>query len=474
MNIKKLLLLVFATLTIYSCSEDFVDDPAPVDGISEALVFSNRSMVDAFIAGMGRRMRAQFTTHDSNGINAIYYARNVKGNDIIQRRTWFLYDYANDNREPNYRRPTFTWQFSYYMINQANIAIKGINESDLGTTDKNETLAQAHGIRAFWYFQLALEFCPAYLHTNPSSTDAPPVYTMPVTEGGPMSDLQTMYDLIISDLETAVTIASTSRIDKSYFNKNVLQGILARVYLTTGEYAKAASNAAAARQGYTLNRGQYRNGFSDMSASEWMWAAPQRSDQSNYYWGPPHAHADHYVTSYAGTFFNIDFVNLFMADNDYRNMFVNGYRVPDYDYRARITRKFTFSFSSDHPLMRSPEMMLIEAEGLARTGNDAGARAILEELQFNRIPTGYTPKGNSGSALIEEILVERRKELYAEPPAVEWFDAKRLGRGIPRTGNHRVMGNADLTPNDKRFYLKVPLREIDANDNITNAVNDNR
>jgi hypothetical protein len=39
MNIKKLLLLVFATLTIYSCQDEFVDDPAPVDGISEALVF---------------------------------------------------------------------------------------------------------------------------------------------------------------------------------------------------------------------------------------------------------------------------------------------------------------------------------------------------------------------------------------------------------------------------------------------------
>ena len=97
MNTKKLLLLVFAALTIYSCSEDFVDDPAPVDGISESLVFSNRSMVDAFLAGMGRRIRAQFMSDDSNGIDAIYYARNVKGNDIIQRRTWFLYDYDNDN-----------------------------------------------------------------------------------------------------------------------------------------------------------------------------------------------------------------------------------------------------------------------------------------------------------------------------------------------------------------------------------------
>ena len=473
MNIKKLLLLVFATLTIYSCSDSFVDDPAPVDGVSEALVFSNRSMVDAFIAGMGRRIRAQFQDTGNNGINGMYYARVVKGNDVIQRRTWFTFDYENDNREPNYRRTRFTWQFPFYMINQANIAIKGINESDLGATDKAETLAQVHSIRAFWYFQLALEFCPAYLHTNPATTDAPPLYTEPVSEGGPMSTLAEVYDLIQSDFETALTLASTSRIDKSYINKNVIHGFLARFYLTTGEYAKAASNAAAARQGYTLDRVGYRGGFSDMSNSEWIWAAPQRSDQSNYYWGPPHAHADHYVTSYAATFFNTEFVDLFRGTIDYRNMFLNGYRAPESDYRARISRKWSFSFSSDHSMMRSPEMMLIEAEGLARTGNEAGARALLEGLQGDRI-IGNIPSGATGSALIEEILVERRKELYGEPPAVEWFDAKRLGRGITRTANHRVKGNASLAPNDKRFYLKVPQFEIDANPNITDAVNANR
>jgi hypothetical protein len=473
MNIKKLLLLVFATLTIYSCSDNFVDDPAPVDGVSEALVFSSRQMVDSFIAGMGRRIRAQFQDTGNNGINGMYYARVVKGNDVIQRRTWFTFDYENDNREPNYRRTRFTWQFPFYMINQANIAIKGINESDLGATDKAETLAQVHSIRAFWYFQLALEFCPAYLHTNPATTDAPPLYTEPVSEGGPMSTLAEVYDLIQSDFETALTLASTSRIDKSYINKNVIHGFLARFYLTTGEYAKAASNAAAARQGYTLDRVGYRGGFSDMSNSEWIWAAPQRSDQSNYYWGPPHAHADHYVTSYAATFFNIEFVNLFRGTIDFRNTFLNGYRAPESDYRARISRKWSFSFSSDHSMMRSPEMMLIEAEGLARTGNEAGARALLEELQGNRI-IGNIPSGATGSALIEEILVERRKELYGEPPAVEWFDAKRLGRGITRTGNHRVKGSASLAPNDKRFYLKVPQREIDANPNITDAVNANR
>jgi hypothetical protein len=49
-----------------------------------------------------------------------------------------------------------------------------------------------------------------------------------------------------------------------------------------------------------------------------------------------------------------------------------------------------------------------------------------------------------------ETLVERRKELYA---GVEWFDAKRLRRGITRTGNHRIGASASLTTDDKKFFL---------------------
>ena len=95
---------------------------------------------------------------------------------------------------------------------------------------------------------------------------------------------------------------------------------------------------------------------------------------------------------------------------------------------------------------------------------------LLFALQKNRDPFAVA-SGATGSALIEEILLEKRKETYGDAPAVEWFDAKRLGRGIPRTGNQRLKGNSALTANDKRFFLKVPQREIDANDNITEAVN---
>jgi hypothetical protein len=44
-------------------------------------------------------------------------------------------------------------------------------------------------------------------------------------------------------------------------------------------------------------------------------------------------------------------------------------------------------------------------------------------------------KSNNTAALLEEILVER-----IVPRKVEWFDAKRLRRGITRTGNQRVKG----------------------------------
>ena len=121
-------------------------------------------------------------------------------------------------------------------------------------------------------------------------------------------------------------------------------------------------------------------------------------------------------------------------------------------------------------MMRSPEMMLIEAESLARTGQEIAAATLLFDLQSNR-DANATASGNTGQALIDEILLERRKELYCEI-GVEWFDAKRLQQGITRTGNHRILKN--LSANDNRFILKVPQKEIDANDLIDDTVNANR
>lgn len=476
---KKIILKIFiATMALFmvvSCSQDFLEEPKPTDTVSPDVIYGSREGVEAFISGIMRRFRGQYDSTDSAGLNSIFYARSLKGNDIIQSSTWFRDDYANINREPTYRRTRFTWNYCFYMINQANSLIAGVESSDLSAADKEEFSAYGYALRGFFYHQLVLEFCPTY--SSDKSFPAPPIYTETASAGKAMSTVDEVYQLIVSDLTKAVDGLTEDRLGKSYINKNVAQGILAQVYQVMGNWQGAADAANAAYGGNpeaVLNPDSYRSGFDDISNVEWIWGSAQSTDQSNYYWNAPASMADHFTTSYSATYINNEFVNIF-STTDVRAYFVKkSALITDLtDYRYWVTRKFTFTFDGDNAIMRTPEMILIEAEAKARIpGKELEAHDLLYTLQKNR-DVNAVKSINTGTALIDEILVERRKELYAEV-GVEWFDAKRLRKGITRTGNHRVGASASLTPDDKRFYLKIPQGEIDANEFIDDSVNENR
>lgn len=68
----------------------------------------------------------------------------------------------------------------------------------------------------------------------------------------------------------------------------------------------------------------------------------------------------------------------------------------------------------DVPLMRVAEMYLIEAEAKARAGGqDAAAAAVLFTLAKQRDPN-YVLSTNTGQALIDEIMIQRRVELWVK------------------------------------------------------------
>lgn len=470
----KFLFAFMALVMLAGCSEEFLDEPKPTDQVSESVVFTSRSGVEAFISGIMRRFRGQFDATDSAGLNSIFYARSIKGNDAINTTTWFNFDYQNDNREPTYRRTRFTWNYCFYMINQSNTLINGVEASSLSSADKKELMAYGYALRGFFYHQLVMEFAPTY--SFDLDFPAPPIYTSLSLTGNGMSTVKDVYALIVDDMTKAVDGLTTSRLGKSYINKSVANGILAQVYQVMGNWAGAKDAANAAYGGdptAVLNASAYSAGFNDYSNVEWIWGSAQSSDQSNYYWGWPHAGTDHLTVSYLATYINVDFVDLFSA-TDVRAVFQKkSASITDLaDYRYWITNKFTFTFDADHAIIRTPEMILIEAEAKNRLNDDAGAHDLLYTLQNNR-DENAVKSNNTGAALLEEILVERRKELYLEI-GVEWFDAKRLRRGITRTGNQRVKGPSSLTADDKRFFLKIPQAEIDANDLIDESVNADR
>lgn len=474
-NINKILLGVLVLYTLSGC-ESFLDEPKPTDSLTSDAIYSSTEGVDAYLSGIYRDMRAQYeyspdvATTDVGGIYSMYFARAVKGKDLIQN-SWYNFDYENDNREPTYRRVRVTWQFLYDLVNHANTLIEGVTNGDLADADKAIYVAHGKALRAYFYFQLALEYQLSYA-VDPNAP-APPLYDQVSYEPNGMSTLEAMYTLILSDINDAIADLPETRINKSYINKSVAYGLKARILMAMNKDWDQVEAAAHAAYGgdpdAALFASEYGDGFDDINADEWMWGMDQRSDQSNYYYVAPHAFTDHFADAYFGTYIDENFVNTF-SDTDVRNLFFNIYDGVSGDWYEYVTSKFVFSFEADIPIMRTPEMILMEAEAMYHQNRETEAHDLLFTLQSNRDPNAVKSSA-TGSALLEEILLERRKEMYAEN-GVEWFDAKRLQRGITRGPNHRVV--LTLEPNDKRFYLKIPKVEIDANPNIDESVNDGR
>ena len=76
--------------------------------------------------------------------------------------------------------------------------------------------------------------------------------------------------------------------------------------------------------------------------------------------------------------------------------------------------------SNNIPLMRFAEVLLIAAEGLARTGNETAARGYLNQV---RRRAGLADNTDTGDALIQAILTERLHEFPLE--FLVWDDIRR-------------------------------------------------
>jgi len=471
-SVKNTFLLLFTAFALATgCSDDFLDEPKNTTGVTADVVFSDRSVVEAYITGILRRFRGQYTSVDSAGLQSLYFARTVKGNDLIQN-SWYNFDYGHENREANYRRTAFNWEYNYEIVNLANVLIQGVEQSGLDPESIKEFVAVGKTLRAFSYFQLALDFAPDV------KTDATiarlPIYTIPATgasEGNAPSSTADVYALIIQDLKDAIQDLSDDRLGKSYINKAVASGLLARVLLVTQDDWALASSSAKYAYGSSASAAvvssNWGTGFMDMTDQEWIWGLYQDETESTYYYNAPANFTDHLSPDayYKGTYVNKNFVETF-ADTDVRKLFADIYNSST-PYREFITFKFIFDLTEDSAIMRKSEMVLTDAEAQYHLGNEAGARTLLFALQSERDPSAVIST-NSGQSLLDEILLERRKELYGEI-GTEFMDAKRYSLPIERDDLHRIV--IDVPADSELFWLKIPQKEIDANPNIDDSIN---
>jgi starch-binding outer membrane protein, SusD/RagB family len=122
--------------------------------------------------------------------------------------------------------------------------------------------------------------------------------------------------------------------------------------------------------------------------------------------------------------------------------------------------------SANSKLLRVSEMYLIRAEARAEQGNLTGAAADLNALRTNRIP-GYAAITLATYAqAIDEIFLERYRELAFE--GHRFWDLKRKSMPVTRTGTDAPTTTGTTLPaDDYRFALPIPLTEMQANKLMT-------
>ena len=475
--IKKVSPIAVAFLMLMGCSEDYLET-MPTAQIAETEVLKTTQGAYVALDGVYRYMFSSLTNHGNFGQKSQDLVMDLMGNDMVVHSAgygWFNtdYQYTAQQSAASSSRSERAWEYYYSIIDNSNRILAAIDVAVGPQEDRDNIKGQALALRAHSYFYLINLF----QHTYVGNESAPgvPLYTEPTTEGKPRGTVQEVYTQILSDLKAAeaLLLPRTNKLHNSHINAKTVKGIWARVALQMEDYATAAVKANEARQGYTLmNAATYQAGFSKYN-SEWMWGSIIGNDQATIY-ASFFSHVDVSSGGYAalGTQKKItkELYDIIPAGDVRKTVFrtpgTGTATYPDYT-SIKFRLPVSGSWEGDYVLMRASEMYLIEAEALVRTGSTTQAETVMETLGKARLATYDAP--SEEEALLEEILLQRRIELWGE--GFSLLDIKRLNQGVNRTvgaGNHDAgLALAVTIPaEDPRFLYRIPQDEINANDFI--------
>lgn len=519
MNLHKISVLLMSVFLVASCSD--IDDQNPEGEVltREQVRLTNEAIparIDATFSGMFSMMATPAAVFgleqgraDDFGFISAALSQDAEGADLGMADNgynWFSAACNLNTRNANYANPYARYTLPYRQIGVAN---QIISSYDANTTDKEAInhIAQARAIRAFDYMSLAPYFSFAVYEKNKNDLCIPVLSDSVQMTNNPRATLGDVYAAIMADLDYAVkNLAGAKRTDKTRIDQNVAYGLRARANLAMGNYAEAAADAEKAMAGYKpASLAQVSvPAFYDITESNWIWAIDITDAQVTDF---GYATSSSWLSAFSGDGYapatgNIPVINKLLYDKisatDVRKgwwlnadkhspnwatlkwddaegdaiadlVLDNGNKIefPPYT-NIKFGQKSGVGSSlnnNDWPLMRVEEMILIQAEGLARSGNESRAKEVLT----NFVKTYRDPSYNisaTGRTLLDEIWFQRRVELWGE--GFFTADAKRLGKNIVRfhgkgTCNFPDAFQFNIAADDGWMNLRFPQNEKDNN-----------
>lgn len=487
---KNKILIIFAfflSMISFSCEKTYLD-ATPTASIDAASAYATTKNAAAAVNGIYRSFVLRYlSSQGHSGHPAMMIILDHMGEDMVLGTTasgWHVGETQwIAHRSDVNTMAQFPYELYYRIIGNANIGIANIDKAVGPAADRNRLKGEALALRAFGYFNLVQLYGKRYeARAKPNSQLAVPLVLAPTTEGKPRNTVEEVYTQINKDLADAALLLTAARINKSHFNLNVVRGLQARVALVQQDWANAAKFAAEARAGYQpMNATQYLDGFQDLSNSEWMWGFDHLEDQSEFFGGYHSYISCNYnstvIRTYPKVINNLLYRQIPTTDVRSRmwvetptaaNSIVppGGVRPKFLNQKFRLPGTPSTSAMGDVPYMRAAEMYLIEAEAKARLNDAPGASKALFDLIKTR-DASYVQSTKTGDALLGEVLIHRRVELWGE--GHRFLDLKRTNAPLNRNGTNAIASVVllfDAAPGDVRWEFLIPRREINANPSI--------
>lgn len=483
--------VIICSLIVTSCKKDFLDTK-PTSSAAEADIFTTTTNASNVINGIYRYMYFRYSDQNQPGQGGIMLNMDFMGEDLHQSvGTWYTTAGSGTGGWVSHKNDASGWvsypfRFYYRCIGNANALIENIDAAVGPDADKKRLKAESLSMRAWAYFNLVQIYAKRYVA---GTTNGQPGVSMPLSAKDlklPRSTVEQVYAQINKDLDDALALFPTASAapNKSHLSLNAARAIKARVALTQQNYTTAASFSKQVidANAYSLmDSTQYRSGFNNISNTEWIWGAFVQDDQGDTF-GSYFAQISWdgnttYIRSRPKRI-NSALYTLIPATDVRKTMWEPAptatnfpLPAPTYIREPYMSRKFktrALPTIGDVPYIRLAEMYLILAEANANiAGKETDARNALFTLVKKR-DASYTLSTNTGAALINEILVQRRVELWGE--GFRFFDLKRLNLPLDRTTvpnyvSASVGGVMQIPAGDNRWQFAIPIAELQANPN---------
>jgi tetratricopeptide (TPR) repeat protein len=359
----------------------------------------------------------------------------------------------------------------YEILNAANNVINAIPTVPDGTqAEKDRILGQALGLRALVHFDLVRLYAQTYTFTDDASHPGIVVLTetpRPDQERS-RSSVQDAYDQIIDDLQRSIDLLDERPFDPAFINPVNAKALLARVHLYQEEWAKVV----------TLSNEVIENPATSLAPREDLLAMWQNDYTRNEFllrldggafstytlstdWGNRNTDASPVLTATSDVISLYDSTDLrgpgpgklLQQTVDEGDTLVSSQKYPEPPNQA----------PNNIGVIRLAEVYLNRAEAYARLNRTDPARADLETIRQRANPQAE-PVTASGEALIDAILLERRKELAFEGHLL--YDLTRTQRDVTRDYCSGEPSCSVSYPSPK-FVLPIPQDALSANSALT-------